>query len=159
MYLSPSLRLTCGCWDASSITAFSFVSLSTQTVELPLYTAPHLSLTPPHTHFPLATPPLSLCLLKIYHPYSLWGWGREQQHRTERMWRAESSLQEWALSLSLCLTLPTELPLFMFLCSKISLVCSPHFQWNTSNSSPSLLKPFLKVSKPLATFDKLNGHF
>lgn len=80
MYLSPWLHLTCGCWDVQYHCSLLTTSVSAQTVELPLYAPPHLSLTPPHTHFPLATPPLSPCLLKIYHRYSLWGWGREQQH-------------------------------------------------------------------------------
>lgn len=105
-----------------------YVSLSTQTVQLPLYTPSHQSLTPPHTHFPLATPPRSLCLLKIYHRYSLWGWGGSDNKKRQNICgrqraacRREFSPSTEGPRTAKQATLPMELSLFMFLCNFPSL--------------------------------------
>lgn len=120
-----------------------------------IHTTPSIFDTPTHSFsssysstFPVPLKDLPLLLIM--------GVGREQQHTQNicggqrAACRSEFSPSTEGPRTAKQATLPTELPLFMFLCSKISLVCHPHFQLNTSNSSPSLLKPFLKVSKPLA---------
>lgn len=156
MYLSPWLHLTWGCWEVQYHCSLLTMSASAHKLLSCCQTHHPINLWHPTHSFSSSYSSTFPVPLKDLPPLLIMGVERERQHDRRYVEGGEQPAGVSSLPplrgprTAKQAILPTELPLFMFLCSKISLVGPPHFQLNTSNLSPSLLKRFLKVFKPLA---------